>query len=163
MASFSNSFNKAAWIFWNSRTSQWSHPTIDWLFWDPLHSVDCGIKRPCSTFASSSIFTFHSFKVIINHNSFVCQTVPITVLFSLFSTPATCVSHLEQDADGGGHAHHADAHHSHLVPAANRLLLHDMADQLLLGGHLCKEKPEEEGECRNKGTRAGGMCCLNCK
>lgn len=82
-------------------------------------------------------------------------------------------THLEQDADGGGHAHHADAHHRHLVPAAHRLLLHDMADQLLLGGHLCKEKPVEEGEGLNKGTRgvvevgggerAGGMSHLNWK
>lgn len=45
-------------------------------------------------------------------------------------------SHLEQYADGGGHAHHADTHHRHLVLAADRLLLHHMADQLLLGGHL---------------------------
>lgn len=82
-------------------------------------------------------------------------------------------THLEQDADGGGHAHHADAHHRHLVPAAHRLLLHDMADQLLLGGHLCKEKPVEEGEDLNKGTRgvvevgggekADGMSHLNWK
>lgn len=63
------------------------------------------------------------------------------------------LSHLEQDADGGSHAHHADAHHRHLVPAAHGLLLHDMADQLLLGGHLCKEKPVEEGEGLNKGTK----------
>lgn len=45
-------------------------------------------------------------------------------------------SHLEQYADGGGHADHADTHHRHLVLAADWLLLHHMADQFLLGGHL---------------------------
>lgn len=55
-------------------------------------------------------------------------------------TRSFLTSHLEQYADGGRHAHHTDAHHRHLVPAANRLLLHHMADQLLLGGHLWREE-----------------------
>lgn len=45
-------------------------------------------------------------------------------------------SHLEQYADGRGHADHADTHHRHLVLAADWLLLHHMADQFLLGRHL---------------------------
>lgn len=60
---------------------------------------------------------------------------PFTSLHTLFST-----AHLEQYADGRGHAHHADTHHRHFALAANRLLLHHMADKLLLGGHLWKVK-----------------------
>lgn len=110
---------------------------------------------PCSRFANSFMFTLLSVMVIINQYQFVCQAVSsfLFVLFSNTLTPPTHMSllivslfappHLEQDADGGSHAHHADTHHRHFVPAANRLLLHHMADQLLLGGHLCKETPEE--------------------
>lgn len=91
------------------------------------------------------------FLLIINQYQFVRWAVT-SFLFVLFSHTLTspdtyvtshclsiCPPHLEQDADGGSHAHHADTHHRHFVPAANRLLLHHMADQLLLGGHLCKE------------------------
>lgn len=67
------------------------------------------------------------------------KEIHTTQLF-LFTSPllSFCPPHLEQHADGRGHAHHADTHHRHLVPAANRLLLHHMANQLLLGGHLWK-------------------------
>lgn len=95
------------------------------------------------------MFTFVPFTVIITTNlsfSLLSYILPLFLFqhYLLTHTRITRLllfpSHLEQNADGRGHAHHADTHHRHLVPAANRLLLHHMADQLLLGGHLWKIK-----------------------
>lgn len=44
-------------------------------------------------------------------------------------------THLQQNADGGRHAHHSDPHHRHLAPAAHRLRLHHTAEEFL-SGHL---------------------------
>lgn len=86
---------------------------------------DCGPLR----FFLNIVSIFVLIEVIF----LVCLFISYRVFYSGVNTN---FRYLEQNADGRGHAHHANTDHGHLAPGANRLLLHHVVDELLLGGHL---------------------------
>lgn len=100
----------------------------------------CNVTK-CTTLVL--VFSLHQFMTVVF--SLQCKLLlswcvshSLCLQNSYKTSSGAAHTHLEQYADGGCHAHHADSDHCHLVPAANRLLLHHMADELFLSGHLWK-------------------------